>query len=965
MVVSFDPNILISYYQAKTASAGAQAGGATLSGASAGTSTSASKGFVNASGRLQYAPTPPWDVSSGAPRESTLVQNALAGLPFINQNAAQLDMPGASSDYRNLFSLYQGLNSLYGLADQASGATVSSYQLAQYQKAFASGMTQVTSYVNGLDLDTIRLSQGSVGTSTATAGVPNQPTTYVTKTLHSGTSTEAVDAFQGAVQFDITVQRGKNTPIDIPIDLSQMGTQTRSMSNVVSYINSQLSAAGVFTRVATDRIAGAPQVIKVGNSSVTLPATKDSWALQFTTSVAEKVTFSAPTTNDAVYLTQTAGTPPDTTVNPTASYLTPTQAKAAATAAAGDQSSQLVKFQTDGTNPPSDGQAYSTDGRLFANTLASKVVSTQATATGPDGSVYVLANVDGTTDGQSIKGAQDVALQKYDSAGNLVYQRLLGAGVSASGLALSVSSSGQVAVAGSVTGSLSSGETMASPTTTDSFVSLYDANGQEVWTQRRGATAADQANAVAFGNDGTVYVAGQTASAMPGNTGGTQGGTDAYLMGIATSSKGAPVIKFTNQYGTSGADSASKLVVSGTNIYVAGVEGGDAVVRSFDASGAGAPIQTAQRDLGSLQGGNIAGIGVNAEGQVVVGGSTFNNALNAGTVTSAGGGGEDGFAATLSATLAADPADVIAYYGGSGNDKVTGMAVSGDNVWLTGSAGADLPGLAAVGKKDGFLVNLNVAAGTTSFARRFTSNDGQDVPTSVAVASGGASILDQLGLPQGVMNAAQSTRLVDNSAVNAGDSFYVKTSQGGNEIKVTIDANDTLDTLATKIQRASGFQVTVTKTTVSGKRELNIAPFSDTSTIELVEGPSGHDALSALGLTPGVVRKTTVNSSGAVVSADGKGAVYGLGLDNSLNLNSKDSIKAAAAALQSAISVLVRAYNDMKVAAMPKSTTPATTNPSGQVPTYLTNQLSNYQAALSRLSSGSSSDSGTASLFGA
>lgn len=957
MVVSFDPNILISYYQSKVAQVAANASPTVLSGGT-GTGTASTR----ASGATQYAPTPPWDVSSSAPRESALVQNALAGMPFINQNTAQLDMPGASSDYQSLFALYQGLNTLYGLADQASSPAVSSYQLTQYQKAFQSGMTQVNSYVNSLNLDNIRITQGSVGTTTTTAGVPNQPTTYVTKALHTGTSTDAVDAFQGAVQFNITVQRGKATPVNVPIDLSQMGTQTRSMANVVSYINSQLSSAGVFTRVATDRIPAAPHVIKVGNSSVTLPATQDSWALQFNTSVAETVTFSAPTTNDAVYVTQTAGTPPDPTANPSASYLTPAQVKTATAAAAGDQSTQLVKFQTDGTTPPSDGGSYSTDGRLFANTLQSSVASAQATATGPDGSVYVLANIDGKTDGQAIKGTQDVALQKFDSAGNLIYSRDLGAGVSASGMALAVSSSGQVAIAGSVTGSLTAGETMASPSTSDSFVSLYDANGNEVWTQRRGATAADQANAVAFGNDGTVYVAGQTASAMPGNTGGSQGGADAYLMGIGTSTKGAPVVKFTNQYGTSGADSASSLVVNGTNIYVAGIEGGDAVVRSFDASGTGAPIQTAQQDLGNLKGGNIAGIGVNTEGQVVVGGSTFNSALSGGTVTSTGGGGEDAFAATLSTSLT--PAS-IAYYGGSGNDKVTGMAVSGDNVWLTGAAGTgDLPGLPAVGKKDGFLVNLDPNSGTVSFARRFTSNDGQDVPTSVAVASGGASILDQLGLPQGVMNAAQSTRLVDNSSVVAGDSFYVKTSQGGNEIKVTIDASDTLDTLATKIQRASGFQVNVTKSTGGGSRHLNIAPFSDTSTVELVEGPAGHDALTALGLTPGVVRNTTVNSTGQVVSSDGKGTVYGLNLDNSLNLNSKAAIATAASTLQTAISKIVNAYNDMKVAAMPKSKTPPTTNPSGAVPTYLTDQISNYQAALSRLTGGSGSGSASTGLSG-
>ena len=49
------------------------------------------------------------------------------------------------------------------------------------------------------------------------------------------------------------------------------------------------------------------------------------------------------------------------------------------------------------------------------------------TATGPDGSVYVLADVTGPSDGQTLKGAQDVAVLKYNSAGALIYSRTLGA----------------------------------------------------------------------------------------------------------------------------------------------------------------------------------------------------------------------------------------------------------------------------------------------------------------------------------------------------------------------------------------------------------------------------------------------------------------------------------------------------------------------------------------------------------
>ena len=56
--------------------------------------------------------------------------------------------------------------------------------------------------------------------------------------------------------------------------------------------------------------------------------------------------------------------------------------------------------------------------RGFTDTLPTGSTVT-ATATAPDGSVYVLANVTSTTDGQTLQGTQDAALFKYDSAGQL------------------------------------------------------------------------------------------------------------------------------------------------------------------------------------------------------------------------------------------------------------------------------------------------------------------------------------------------------------------------------------------------------------------------------------------------------------------------------------------------------------------------------------------------------------------
>src|SRR5437899_1084452 len=60
----------------------------------------------------RVAPTPPWRSVETTAQASAAVNGALAGHALVDVNAAQLDLPGASTDYKKLFALYQGLNTL-------------------------------------------------------------------------------------------------------------------------------------------------------------------------------------------------------------------------------------------------------------------------------------------------------------------------------------------------------------------------------------------------------------------------------------------------------------------------------------------------------------------------------------------------------------------------------------------------------------------------------------------------------------------------------------------------------------------------------------------------------------------------------------------------------------------------------------------------------------------------------------
>ncbi|ODT87594.1 hypothetical protein [Phenylobacterium sp. SCN 70-31] len=921
MVTSIDTSVLLGFYQAR---AGIGVGTSAL-----GTSTASKK----------TAPTAPWNQSTSAADISAATKAAMLGRRFVDESGAKLDLPGASGDYRKLFALYQGLSVLMTVTEQSGARGMTAADRSRMETTFNRGLKEILGYVGDMDLNDARVIQGVANTQAKTTlGVPRNKTEYVTPPLVSGSSDNVVPAFTGNVQFNIAVKRSGAT-INVPIDLSGMGAQPRTINNVVTYMNQQLEAAGVDTRMGTQRISGGPRTTTIGGKTVTIGTNPDQWALKVRASAGETITFSAPATAGAVYVAQDVGNPDPDRDPKTADATT---------------AAQFLKFQTDTTDVPSPlqrtGEQNWVDGRIFSETLGPEVKTVRDTKVAADGSVYMLADVTSKIAGQEIRGDQDVALLKYDASGKLVFARTLGASDEASGLGLALSADGKIAVAGSVKGALGGvvdgplNSTGAFDGQTDSFVSVYDADGQELWTQRRGARAADEATDVAFGDDGTVYVIGRTSSGKPGAA--PIGGSDSYIEAFKPDAQGKVQLLFSNVFGTAGMDRPAGIVVDGTSIITASNEDGRAVLRRFDVSG-GTPVLTSTRDLGELQGGQITGLALEG-GQLYVAGSTNNPALNAGTVTRAHAGGSDAFVAQMSADLS--PGGTLAYYGGAGDDRATSLAVAGGQVWIGGAAGTDLPGHPdAVGVKDGFLARLDMTSGTIDWSRRFTGKDGRAAPTSIAVDTSGASVLDRIGLPKGELDLTDSPYLTAVSSLRPGDQFTLKVS--GRAQTITIDPKETLDTLAAKIRRASGFQAKVTIATAEGMRSLRIEPNTDRVVMEFGAGKTDRDALAMLGIPEGVIRKT-VTKDGVTRPADGKDMLYGLSLERGLSISNDVEKRHTLAVLGKAMGVVRQIYKDLVQASLTpaqRAAQEAAKAASGPVPTYLSNQIANYQAALARL----------------
>lgn len=881
---------------------------------------------------VKAQPTAPWSTSSASkqPTASELLRKAVGSSRFIDEGANKLDLRTKnSSEYKTLFSMHTGLQMLEALALRGMEKGISKTEAANLQKRFDAGLKEISNYLAtaGSEVDTVRLVNGVSSTrSQSTTVIPKDNHVYKTGTIHSGSLTEPVAAYQGDVRFNISIRTASGTQ-SIAIDLGKMGDTPRTLDAVVGHINSKLEAAGVETRFSRQEIPGEPKTMTVGSKTITLPSTTSSWGMTVTGSSTETVGFSAVNTGTSVSVIQGFGV---------------------------TNAVQALKFDPSGMagGSPGIGETNWVDGRIDQSSLPKGISTVRASAAAADGGTWIVADVTDDVNGHSVRGQSDVVLMKLDSAGQVVVSRGLGAASSAAGYAISVADDGRVAVAGSVTGGLVPGQTVANVSLSDSFVTVFDDKGVEQWTQSRGAKAADEATTVSFGADGRVYVSGRAQSAMPGAS--AAGGWDSYVQtfGVSQATPNGPVTATalgTTQFGTIGDDNVQAMTVDGNNLYTAGVENGSFVVRQFRIGTGGAPELLSTRNLGAAIGGEVAGIAV-SNGKLIVSGATKNGSLDAGTINRAHAGGTDVFVASLSTDLAASGADRLTYYGGAGEDSAADVKIIDGDVWVTGTWDRDKTA------KDSdphiaYLAKIDAETGTVDWNRTWTGEKQQAKPMALAVSQTGTSVLDKLGLPSGELVQDVSQKLVDSTALRAGDRFYVTNPNTGRKTAVTIDAKDTLQTLATKIETASGRHLKVTVSTerdkgssddannrvlAGGGQYLTITNADNREGALISGGETGRDALAGLGISAGFIGK-----------GDDKRKTVGIELPPSLNLSSADAALRARDYVQSALRAVREAYRAMSPTMLnaSKNTNTGTASP------YWSNQIANYQAALARLTS--------------
>ncbi|BCW88150.1 hypothetical protein sos41_12880 [Alphaproteobacteria bacterium SO-S41] len=853
----------------------------------------------------------PWDTSVSTSDTARLVK-AMQAKSLIDIHDSSFDKEGVSDDYKKLFALYKGLSTLQTLANAAADTKAPAGTLAGLNKRFQDGFAQITKYTSGLELDTLSLLTGPKQTAAKSTGVVSRSTSaFTSNPVVQGDAQASMPALENASPFTITVKRGNGTATNVNIDLSEM-TGTRNIGNTINFINGKLAAAGIQTRLQRVDVTPADT-----NTKDTITPTKQ-YAVRVNGYASETVSFAASDTSTALYM-----------------------------ANQGKGAGELRKLDVDGAAPATVYKAAigSSDGDM----------NVKSTVVDGEGNVFVMGTTAadiGTQVNQS--SSSDVMVKKYDSAGNLLWSKLLGATTAADGLALAVDSKGAAVIAGQITGKLG---TAISAGGKDSLVVKLNSAGEEVFARQVGSALDDGATAITIGPDDAIYVGGQVKGKMAGAA-GSIGGTDAYVIKYDT--KGTRV--YTRQFGTEGDDRVAAMTIDDAgDLVVATTEGGQGVVRKFSTANATSPEIWSQT-LGNLSGGGaIAGL-VAENGSIYVAGSTSNDSLTGGgaTIATASSGGVDGFVFKLDDSGSSVASDFVTYLGTNGSDRINGLAVSNGRIFVAGDTKGTLPGATAThpDTQNAFAAEID-ATGAQVWASQFGVTTGEGYGRGLAVDTGGASVLDALGLPKGTLKpGGQAHTITAQTTARAGDYFTIQLNDYAAR-KITIDPGETMTSLVRKLNSVLGLNGKASIARTAAGDTLKIEP-KEGQTVKLKAGAGNLDALAGLGLSAG---QFTVESDDKTAADSDALPTYALGLKASYSLLSTDSAATARSAIEAAMSAIRTAYRELTMdPALKKQMAEADSaekkgKTGGTVPAYLQAQLANYNSGLQRLTGGSSTTS--------
>jgi trimeric autotransporter adhesin len=892
-----------------------------------------SKAVRTAKAQFTLAATiPPWKEAATGASTSSLLASILASKNVVDKTNSSVAL--LPDDVKTSFTAYKALEKLRVLAEAATVKTATSAQRAQYEKAFAKGLTDLQGYLTTAPSDKVNL---AFGKPSSTAQSSQLAATHAYETKGDGLvklRSDPIPNLTGQEQFSVNVSRGGLNET-FTVNLSQ-GTQPPTLDSLVSQFNSAISATPALKTDGTPVTDANGAAVSRWSARFKPVYADGKWGLKLDTPDGmEQVALNQVGAKDSLVVAtgQTALDAPTATQvfrfnDPTGANTRVTMGTIAALDRDATTQNTLAGKTTNVTTTSTD-----MDGKIKTSTTKTSNVyaKTDAAAmvTDAQGYSYVVGTTTGDLGANQSDGDDNLFLTKMDGGGNVVWQRSLGASGSSTGAAVSLGADGSVVVAGTVTGSFN-GVTSADG---NMVVAKYAANGDEKFSTVVHSTGTDVTKAVTVGADGSVFVAGRSAS----------GKGDAFVARIDTSGK----IADRRTIDSGGTDQINALAVDGAgNLLAVMSQDGNASVRKFSA----ASLAT---DLGSINLGtaDVRAIAVAANGTIAVGGAT-SSALSGSQVNSRSAE-RDGFVARIDAGLSGAS---VTYLGSAADDQVDSIAFLGNDLYAGGRTTGDLAAPRR-GPTDGFVSRIDAATGAIKTTSQFGQALLRTEPVRISADVGGANSIGALGFSRGTINPAVSEKLTTQTTMRAGDFFSLKADNGAVR-KVTIEAGDTLKTIATRMQGMLGAsKATVTATVVDGVQKLSIT-MKPGHELELIPGGTDTDALAKLGIEPQrIATQATLSSSAPKVRPGGN---FGMDLSDALSLSTLDNAKISMKKIEEAISMTQTAYRSLywddgkaRIVDGVKNTATGTQSTARE-----SAQLANYQAALNRLNSGASSTLG-------
>jgi hypothetical protein len=163
---------------------------------------------------------------------------------------------------------------------------------------------------------------------------------------------------------------------------------------------------------------------------------------------------------------------------------------------------------------------YDTSGNIIWTKeigVADGVVVTYGIGTDSSNNVYVVGTTDTGLDGNALVGNTDMFVMKFNSSGVKQWTKELGvAGDDLVIKGLAIDSSANVYVTGNTNTGFDGNTLMGA---TDFFVTKFDSSGTKAWTKELGVSSAiTEAYSVAVDTSGNAYIGGTTRGGLDGNT---------------------------------------------------------------------------------------------------------------------------------------------------------------------------------------------------------------------------------------------------------------------------------------------------------------------------------------------------------------------------------------------------------------------------------------------------------------